>query len=80
MATTRTLPAMLVSNSLSPWARGPTVLTWAPGLSQLKLAELLAHVPDDLVRVNYDTGNSASLGFEGARTGVAGWLAEPGPM
>ena len=25
---------MLASNSLSPWARGPTVLTWAPGLSQ----------------------------------------------
>ena len=34
MATTRTLPAMLASNSLAPWARGPTVLPWAPGLSQ----------------------------------------------
>jgi L-ribulose-5-phosphate 3-epimerase len=32
-------------------------------LNPVRFAELLAHLPDPLLKVNYDSGNSSSLGF-----------------
>lgn len=56
--------ASVVSRALGPAERHDIELHLETSLAPAPFAELLSKLPDPLVRVNYDSGNSASLGFD----------------